>query len=206
LPSDDKKTTLGVTFDFVSRTSFMQAIEQYKTWSEWMAKAQGGDQSAYRDLLNAIGPHITRWIRFYFHDAESLQDVYQDVLLNVHRARHTYDPERPFKPWLYSVTRHTVFDHLRKLKRAVPAEALIENMVEAAPSEPDGQEQKLLQNALAELPESQRMAVELIKLQGLSLAEAAANQNVSLAAMKVRAHRGYQALEKILFLRGQGWG
>ncbi len=123
----------------------------------------------------------------------------QNVFESLHRSRHTYRPERPFRPWLYAVARNAVVDHLRARRRAQLREVSLEadGVPEpaAAPRDDAGHEiGPELARALAELPPAQREAVELIQIQGLSVAEAAVQAGVSKGALKVRAHRGYRAM------------
>src|SRR5262249_28862695 len=70
-----------------------------------MADAQRGDRDAYGALLNDLGPIVMRLVRRHVRDGNDTEDVYQDVFTALHRARHTYDPSRPFEPWLFAITR-----------------------------------------------------------------------------------------------------
>jgi RNA polymerase sigma-70 factor (ECF subfamily) len=128
--------------------------------------------------------------------------VVQNVLLSIHRARHTYRPERPFGPWLWTIARNASTDALRtrslRLRREQSMDRLVgsaEPRVEIEPSLPLS---PVLRRALAELPPNQRQAVELLHLQQFSVAEAAARAGVTRGALKVRAHRGYKALRVAL--------
>lgn len=164
-----------------------------------MVAAQAGDAVCYEKLLGELLPHLRSFVGRRVYDPSALEDVVQNVLLSIHRARHTYRPERPFGPWLHAVARHAVIDHVRAQGRrgghevSLEAEGVVEPAVE--PPEPAGERLAPdLEAALRELPSLQREAVELIHLEGLSVAEAAARAGVSRSALKVRAHRGYRAL------------
>ena len=174
--------------------------EREARWRGWMVAAQAGDAAAYEKLLLELLPHLRGFVRRRIGDSEALEDVVQNVFVSLHRARHTYRPERPFGPWLHAVARNAVVDHARARTRRRDREVSLasEGVPEPAadPVEP-GTGRELspeLARALAALPDGQREAVELLQLRGLSVAEAALRVGVSRSALKVRAHRGYRAL------------
>ena len=98
--------------------------------SELMGAAQEGDQEAYRRLLATIQPIIFRYVRRRIPSDAAAEDVCQEVLLTIHRVRHTYDPQRPFEPWLYAIARSRVIDHLRRARRISGAEVMMEILPE----------------------------------------------------------------------------
>ena len=162
--------------------------------ARWMAQAQTGDQGAYRALLEDVSSELRGFLRRRLRDAQEIEDVVQEILLTVHRARHTYDPTRPFEPWLMAIARHTAVDAFRRDRRRARFESLADD---ATPLEGTGDQSGAelpLHTALEVLPESQREALELVKIQGLSVEEAAARSGVSEGALRVRVHRAYRAL------------
>ena len=177
--------------------------EDERRWRAWMAAAQRGDGSSYEKLLTELIPHLTRFIRRRLRDPVAAEDVLQNVFVSLHRARHTYRPERPFRPWLYAVARNAVIDCARSRSRAQQREISLEadgvpEPVAAPRDDTDHEISPELARALAGLPPNQREAVELIQIRGLSVAEAAAQVGVSKGALKVRAHRGYRAMRVLL--------
>ena len=82
-----------------------------------MACAQDGDHEAYRALLDDVSALVLGWLRRWLEDEADLADVYQDTFVHLHRARHTYDPTRPFEPWLFALARHCAADHGRRLRQ-----------------------------------------------------------------------------------------
>jgi RNA polymerase sigma-70 factor (ECF subfamily) len=128
-----------------------------------------------------------------------VEDVYQDVLLTFHKARHTYQVDRPFSPWLFTVIRHAIWAALQKRHKVTEKELQMENLPEtsANPRQEEGLEDDL-QEALNSLPEANRRAVEMLKLQGMDVETAAKQLGISKIALKVRAHRGYEQLRKKL--------
>jgi len=172
-------------------------------WREMMAAAQSGDAGQYRQLLTELLPFVRRLIGAQVFDPSAVEDVVQNTLLSIHRARHTYRPERPFTPWLRAVARNAVIDFLRergrRRARELPVGEIADWADPVAPSEPgEAQLSPRLRAALERLPGRQREAVELVQIEGLSVVEAAARAGVSVAALKVRAHRGYRALRRLI--------
>ena len=161
-----------------------------------MARAQAGDRDAYRSLLEEIGPIVLGWLRRWLTDAEDLADVYQDTLVHLHRARHTYDPTRAFEPWLFAIARNAAADHGRRRRRRRTWETAVDDLPEI-PMEEQAFEPALA-DALRALPRPQREAFTMLKLEGLSVGAAAARAGISPGALKVRAHRAYKALRALL--------
>ncbi len=161
-----------------------------------MVGAQGGDEEAYRQLLTDLRPSLLRVLRRYASAPEELEDLVQDVLLSVHRARHTYDPSRPFEPWLFAVARYEAWAHLKRRAKRQSREVLDEDF-SMHPAEATASMTQL-DAALRQLPPKQRDAVRLLKVEGLSLEAAAAESGTTIGAMKVRAHRAYRALRGLL--------
>jgi RNA polymerase sigma-70 factor (ECF subfamily) len=164
--------------------------------TDWMVQAQEGDRDAYRALLEDIRGALTGFLRRRLGDPEEVADVVQETLVSVHRARHTYDPARPFEPWLFTIARHTLVDHMRRRMRQTRWEVLADPTDAVAPEESPVPER--LAGALERLPVSQREAFELLKLEGLTVEAAAARAGTSTGALKVRAHRAYKALRALL--------
>lgn len=172
-------------------------------WRAGMVAAQSGDTVEYEKLLEQLVPVIRRLVGARLANTAMVDDVVQNALLSIHRARHTYRPERPFGPWMRTVVRNATIDALRQGKRQRDREVQVEEF-EWFP-DPDaavpGTMQGLsapMREALESLPAKQREAVELIQLHGLSVAEAALKAKASPGAVKVRAHRGYRALREKL--------
>lgn len=168
-------------------------------WGALMAAAQDGDGAAYGCLLAEIAPMLHRIVRRRWGDTDC-EDIVQEVLISLHRVRHTYDPQRPFMPWLMAITQFRVADAARRSARRNVHERPewsfefgLPDVAVAEPDEPQGDPQ-LLRRAIANLPEGQRRAVVLLKLEERSLKEAAAETDMSVGALKVAVHRGLKAL------------
>jgi RNA polymerase sigma-70 factor (ECF subfamily) len=172
-------------------------------WSLLMARAQDGDQAAYRQLLHQITGYLRSLVARHHRNPVDVEDTVQDILLTVHAIRHTYDPSRPFGPWLVAIAHRRVIDRLRRQgrlrRRETPLEPEHETFAarETNLSEIAGDERALRQ-AIDSLPESQRRAITLLKLKEMSLKEAAAVSGISVAALKVATHRAVTRLRRIL--------
>jgi RNA polymerase sigma-70 factor (ECF subfamily) len=168
-----------------------------------MARAQDGDQTAYRQLLYEISGYLHSLVSRRLHNPADLEDTVQEILLTVHAVRQTYDPSRPFGPWLVAIAQRRIVDRLRRAGRLRRQETPLESQhetftgAEANLSEIAGDEHTL-REAIAKLPESQRQAITLLKLKEMSLKEAAAASGSSIAALKVATHRAVRRLRKIL--------
>ena len=175
---------------------------QEAEWVVLMRAAQGGDARRYEQLLRSITPFIRSLTRRYCRDAQLAEDVVQDVLLTVHRIRHTWDPQRPFSPWLAAITARRGIDRIRRASRISRHEVSDEFALETFAAPSANNESGALRAALAiepllaALPERQRRALEAVKLRGLSVAQAASESGQSVAALKVNVHRAVKALRQ----------
>lgn len=172
-------------------------------WSILMARAQGGDADAYRRLLEEITP-LLRFLSARRHrDPSDAEDAVQDILLTIHAVRQTYDPARPFRPWLVTIAKRRLVDRLRRLGRVRSRESALTTEHETfsagrANIEMEISNRRELDAAFQRLPARQRQAVRLLKLEELSLKEAAAKTGMSIAALKVASHRALKNLRKML--------
>jgi RNA polymerase sigma-70 factor (ECF subfamily) len=177
-----------------------QEPDREERWRGWMAAAQDGDAGAYQRLLAELLPFVRSIVRALLRDDPAVEDTVQEVLLSIHTARHTWRRERALTPWVRAITRNAVVDHARRRRRARAREAPVEAADLAGELLP-AEERALspgLERALHGLPDGQRQAVVWLKVEGLSVAEAARRAGVSEGAIKLRAHRGYRALRDLL--------
>jgi len=170
-------------------------------WETWMVAAQAGDVRAYDSLLRACLPLLRAIARRRIRDPSEAEDAVQDALLSIHALRHTYDPTRPLRPWLAAITERRAIDRLRRHGRRQGRETPIEPLAELLPTDASqGAEAKLaareLRDAVGALPEAQRTALSLAKLQDLPLAEASARSGMSVGALKVATHRAVRTLRR----------
>jgi RNA polymerase sigma-70 factor (ECF subfamily) len=169
-----------------------------------MRAAQEGDATAYAQLLSAATPLVRRMAVGRWTGIEEAEDVVQDVLLSLHQVRHTYDPQRPFLPWLMAIARNRLADVQRRQARRVRGEVPVENLPETFSDEETKElvdrmaDAEVLAQALAQLPAGQRKAVELLRIKEMSLKEASAASGMSVGALKISMHRAMKSLRTIL--------
>jgi RNA polymerase sigma-70 factor (ECF subfamily) len=168
-------------------------------WSDLMARAQAGEREAYRRLLGQILPYLRQLARRVHREPSDVEDAVQDILLTIHEIRHTYDPARPFGPWLTAIARRRLIDRLRRQGRIAGREtALTEDhetfSAPAANLEEGAADGPALRRALEDLTPGQRQAIQLLKLEEMSLKEAAAVSGMSIASLKVATHRALKVL------------
>ncbi len=164
-------------------------------WPALMVRAQAGDQGAYNRLLKACVPVIRAVVRRRIRDDGLVEDVVQDVLLTVHRVRHTYDPARPFVPWLATIAGSRAIDALRRRGRRgrweVQDDDAMAAHVDTTALHPADQlaVRDEIDGLLDHLPGRQRQIVELVHLQDMSLKDAATHSRLSVTAVKALLHR-----------------
>jgi RNA polymerase sigma-70 factor (ECF subfamily) len=187
-----------------------QSQQQEASWAGLMRAAQGGDARSYDQLLRAVTPFVRNLARRYCRSGELAEDVVQDVLLTVHRVRHTWDPQRPFCPWLAAIAARRGIDRIRRATRIaryeVSDELAIETFATPAANNDSGalRAVEAIEPLLAALPERQRLALEAVKIRGLSVAQAASESGQSVAALKVNVHRAVKALRKLVAADREG--
>lgn len=177
-------------------------------WSVWMRAAQEGDKAAYHRLLVAMTPFLRRFVqgRIFNHDA--IEDIVQEILLAIHKSRHTYNADEPFERWMYGVARYKMIDYLRKMTRHTQKEVLTEDFETFLHIPSNNNRETVaaqdLEDALAQLTEKQRKIIHMMKLDGYSAAETASELRMSESAVKVAAHRGYKKMQDWLVKHGYG--
>lgn len=174
-------------------------LEDEARWSDWMARSQRGDAEAYRALLGELGRVIETYLRVRFGNLQALEDCVQECLMAVHLARNTYDPRRPFRPWLFTIVRHKAIDELREC--ATWALLKSEDVDDAVSSAHDPE--RLLRTLdgvrmLERLSPDHREMITLAKYGGYTTAEAAAWLGISESAAKARLQRALGAIRKAL--------
>ena len=176
-------------------------------WGELLAAAQRGDADAYRAFLASIIPFARAVARKRSGSEDMIDDVVQDVLLTVHRVRHTFEPGRPVKPWLAAIVTRRSIDVLRKRGRVgareVNDEAAYETYADpGANKEETGDAARALAQMTGALSPGQKEALDLVKLKEMSLAEASAVSGQSVASLKVNIHR---AIKKLRLRLAKDW-
>ena len=158
-----------------------------------MIAGLAGDAAAYRVLLTALRDVLRRYFvrRIGQDDAE---DLVQEALIALHTRRATYDQDQPFTPWLYAIARYKLLDRLRRarVRATIPLEdagdIFAEDEHEAALARRD------LDRLLTTLPEQTQALIRQVKIEGLTMQEAAAQAGRSEIAVRVGIHRGLKTI------------
>ena len=164
-----------------------------------MRASLAGDASAHRALLSRLSANLRAYYKARLgcigRSLTEAEDLTQEALMAIHTRRHTYDPAEALTPWVYAIARYKLIDHLRHTHSSMtdlPIEAA-EELV--ARNDYVGTESANdLSKLLSELPDKMRRAIQAVKLDGLSVSEAASQCGMSESAVKVNVHRGLNAL------------
>ena len=166
----------------------------------WL-RAQSGDDAAYREALRRIATRLRGYLRRRMLNLpDEVEDLVQESLLAVHLQRGTYDPTLPVSAWVIAIARHKLVDLWRRRGRREALHDVLDDVDEHAlvAHQQDGQASRDLDRLLQDLPSVQRQAILLTKVEGLSIAEAAAQTGASESAIKVQVHRGLKRLAALV--------
>jgi RNA polymerase sigma-70 factor (ECF subfamily) len=173
-----------------------------------MTAGLDGDATAYRMLLERLSPHLRSYYRGRLaragKGASEAEDLLQEALLAIHTRRHTYDRTELFTPWMYAIARYKLIDHLRRTN-ASRGDVPIEDAEEfPARADHDGVESSIdLGRLMARLPVKMQQAIRYVKLEGLSVAEAASRSGMTESSVKINIHRGLKALSAAIGPEGK---
>ena len=175
--------------------------ERAERWRAWMAAAQRGDAEDYGRLLAELLPFVRGLVCSRLGGDPAVEDVTQEVLMRIHTARHTYRAERPLLPWVRTIARNAAIDQIRRRTLARVRSSDVEpEEIPVDPPELPGSDRlsPAIEQALEQLPPAQREAIWMLKIDDLSVREAAERAGVTSGAVKLRAHRGYRGLRDLL--------
>jgi RNA polymerase sigma-70 factor (ECF subfamily) len=180
------------------------SIVQPRTDADFaMERYAGGDTAAFGQLYDALSPRLYGYLLRQTRDRARAEDLLQQTMLQIHRARDRFIAGAEVMPWAFAIARRLLVDDIRRNRRVILSDDgnpdpgvsthdRADDMVHA------GELAARVQRILEQLPHSQRAAFELIKQEGLSVAEAAQVLGTTVAAVKLRAHRAYEALRAAL--------
>jgi RNA polymerase sigma-70 factor (ECF subfamily) len=156
-----------------------------------------GDAAAYHRFLQELSSHLRGYFRKrLFQRPDDVEDLVQEVLLAVHNQRHTYRSDLPLTAWVHAIARYKLVDWLRvRAAREALEDPLDDELEMFALSATDAADARRdLGKLLAALPDRQRLPIMHVKLEGLSVVEAAKLTGMSVSAIKVGVHRGLKAI------------
>lgn len=160
-----------------------------------------GNAAAYHAFLKALSEHLRAFLRRRLSGLpDEVEDLVQETLLAVHNQRHTYDAKQPLTAWVHAIARYKMIDLLRRRgSRDALNDPLDDELSVFAHSDVDAADARRDLNKLLErLPDRQRLPIVHMKLEGLSVVEAAKLTGMSESAVKVGVHRGLKALAAMI--------
>lgn len=160
-----------------------------------MLAASSGNEKAYEQLLAAAAVRLRNYFgRRLGRDAAEIEDLVQDTLIAIHRRRDSYDPSLPFTAWLHAIARYKLIDHYRRT--GVRSHVRLDDIDDpvAADTLAPALAAADIERLLATLTQKQRAAIQLTRIEGRSVEEAAALTGQSSSGIKVSVHRGLKKL------------
>jgi RNA polymerase sigma-70 factor, ECF subfamily len=164
------------------------------------ARALDGDDVAYREALRKIAVRLRGWLRRRMQTLpDDVEDLVQETLLAIHLQRGTYDTGIPVSRWVLAIARHKLIDLWRRRGRREARHAALDDVNEGElPAVSDELPvRRDLEKLLGALPQAQREAIQMTKLEGLTMAEASQRSGASISALKVQVHRGLKRLAEL---------
>ena len=166
-----------------------------------MQRALAGDQHAYAELLLETSRFLRPYLAKRLNFTSEAEDVLQEVLLSIHKARHTYDGQRPYKPWAFAIAQFRLLDYLRthyadRLRQAVELSE-VENIISGNVTESTVTYESI-SGEIRKLPEKQATILQLMHQEGYTAKEVAEKTGMKESAVKVAAHRAYKILKRKL--------
>lgn len=161
-----------------------------------MIASLDGDANAYRRLLAELATHLRRYYARRLHPALAAndEDLVQETLMAVHSRRLTYDRTQPFTAWVFALARYKLIDHFRRHRLRVTVPLDEESALFAHDEEPDITARLDVDAALATIPAKPRELIRRVRIEGATIAEAAAGTGMTETAARVSIHRGLKAL------------
>ena len=173
--------------------------DQKVNLEELMRQASAGDRLAYAALLRRTSQMLRPFLKRRLSHASEAEDVLQEILISIHKARHTYDGKRPYEPWMYAIARYRLQDYLRTHYRDELREAVEISEIDLAQdvTEP-ALSYESIRGEIEKLPDKQATILQMMHEEGYTSKEVAERIGMKESAVKVAAHRAYKMLRKIL--------
>ena len=196
----------GVLIRFVE--SWQKTVNEFEVTSRMpdevrlralMVGYQSGDLAAFDQLYVLVAPHVRRFLRRKIDDPERVSDLVQETFLQMHRARHTYNPEYPLMPWVRAIARHVWLMHRRAAARRPLVYEDVEQVHLTTRADEDAYADKAtLRAALRTLSPERRQPVLWHHVWGFSFREIAEHLGIRTDAAKLRSSRGIADLRSRL--------
>lgn len=176
-------------------------MAQHVDFEVWMRLALKGDQQAYATLLQETARLLRPFLSKRLYSGNEVDDVLQEILISIHKARHTYDGQRPYMPWAYAIAKFRLHDHLRahyadELRQAIDISEVENDLQEVVTETPLSYES--ISGDIQNLPAKQATILQLMHQEGYTAKEVAKKIGMTESAVKVAAHRAYKVLRRKL--------
>lgn len=163
-----------------------------------MLASLAGDAGASQALLAGLVPVLRGYFARRVRSDADIEDMVQDTLIAVHTRRASYDPARPFAPWLFAVARHKMIDHHRRTRTHLALDEIGEiggddDFASAVTARLD------IEAGLAAISAKQAKVIRATRLTGASIAEVAEREGLSESDVKISVHRGIKAMTRRIF-------
>jgi RNA polymerase sigma-70 factor, ECF subfamily len=186
-------------FDLLKATPSSLQPAQGERLRQLMCEYQAGRFEAFDELYALLAPALRRYLLSQARDAAKADDLVQDTFLQLHRARHTYDPAYPLTPWAMAIARHVWLMDRRTLSRRPWAPDDVADLELPVRGEASAYAEKTdVRRALGQVAASRRTAVIQHHVHGLSFKEIAAKAGIAETAAKLRSSRGMAQLRALL--------
>ena len=170
-----------------------------------MVSYQAGDLDAFDQLYGLLAPSIRGFLRRRAATPEQIDDLVQETFLQIHRARHTYDPAYPVAPWAIAIARHVWLMHCRAAGRRPQPSASVDELSIGRRGEAEAYaDRDLVRRAVASLPPDRRRPLVWHHVIGLSFREIARRLGIREDSAKLRSSRGMAHLRARLSPKGSG--
>lgn len=177
--------------------SFERTLDKYKELTALFCAGQSGDGASYHKFLLQVTPILQRVVARNL-PACDIDDVVQEILISLHKARHTYDGGRPLMPWVLAIAQFRINDHLRKLyghlRNTVDIDAVAETL--SSDVTKPHQESESLQELLKDVPVREKRILTMMYVEGHTAKETAQKMDMRESAVKVAAHRAIKKIKE----------
>jgi len=175
--------------------------EKTDSFEALMRRANNGDKRAYAVLLQETSRILRPFLARRLNSSAEVDDLMQEILISIHKARHTYDGERPYKPWAYAIARFRLHDYLRvhysdHLRHAIELSDVENSLPD--PVTKSAMTYESISGELRGLPRKQAAILKMMHQEGYTAKEVANKIGMKESAVKVAAHRAYKILRNKL--------
>lgn len=170
---------------------------------ELMIRSLNGDQSAYKTLLQELILILEKYFQKKVQNPTDIEDLIQETLISIHKARHTYDNKLSLLNWIYSIAYCRYVDYIRKISKIKKNEIQLETFPDVITNREKEmnflyEEKNRMESVLNKLSEKERKIFTLLKIEKFSIKEVSKKMQMSEAALKVAAHRIYKKIKKLI--------